>query len=115
MYKYFKEEEFECPCCKENKTDSKLITLLDALRDDLGEPMVITSGYRCPEHNEAVGGSENSSHLKGLAADISCATSHDRFKLLSVLFKYFDRIGIAKTFIHVDIDEDKPKQLTWTY
>ena len=44
--------------------------LLDPLREAWGGPLVVTSGYRCPELNKAVGGSETSAHLAGWAADL---------------------------------------------
>jgi uncharacterized protein YcbK (DUF882 family) len=44
--------------------------LLDPLRSDLGAPVRVTSGYRSPEVNAAVGGSKTSRHMRGLAADI---------------------------------------------
>lgn len=45
-------------------------TVLEPFRRHLGEPLVISSGYRCPRLNAAVGGVANSQHLKGEAADI---------------------------------------------
>ena len=45
-------------------------TLLDPLRNDLGQPVRVTSGYRSPQVNAAVGGSRTSRHMLGLAADI---------------------------------------------
>jgi len=45
-------------------------TLLDPLRNDLGQPVRVTSGYRSPNVNKAVGGSRTSRHMLGLAADI---------------------------------------------
>ena len=44
--------------------------LLDPLREAWGGPLVVTSGYRCPELNDAVGGSETSAHTAGWAADL---------------------------------------------
>lgn len=63
---------------KINNTPSKeitehlkeLIEFLDNLRDKWGSAIKVTSGYRCPELNEAVGGSKTSAHLTGYAADI---------------------------------------------
>jgi uncharacterized protein YcbK (DUF882 family) len=45
-------------------------TLLDPLRNDLRQPVRVTSGYRSPQVNKAVGGSRTSRHMLGLAADI---------------------------------------------
>ena len=44
--------------------------VLDPLREAYGKPIYVTSGYRCPRLNAAVGGVANSNHIKGLAADI---------------------------------------------
>lgn len=44
--------------------------LLDPMREAWGGPLIVTSGYRCPELNEAVGGSETSAHTAGWAADL---------------------------------------------
>lgn len=45
--------------------------ILDPLRMDMGYPIHVNSGYRCPALNEAVGGAKNSQHMKGMAADIT--------------------------------------------
>ena len=46
------------------------LEVLQPLRDHLGKPVVVSSGYRCKDLNKKVGGVENSQHLKGEAADI---------------------------------------------
>jgi len=118
MMKYFKYHEFDSPDVDGSgqMMDAEILSMLDTAREIYGKPMAINSGFRTEEHNQEVGGTENSSHLRGLAADIKCTTSADRYDLLDSLFKAgFNRIGIAKTFIHVDIDPDKPPFLIWTY
>lgn len=50
--------------------DLDLVAILQAMRDQLGAPITITSGYRTVSHNAAVGGAPNSFHTKGQAADI---------------------------------------------
>ena len=114
---YFKYEEFACKCCGNVSMDGDLIDKLNDARRDYGQPIIITSGYRCEKHNKKIGGSPTSSHLTGRAVDIQCLISNDRFHLLQSLFYAgFSRIGVAKTFIHVDIDElDKPFNMLWTY
>lgn len=61
---------------------NRLADYLDGIREKLGKPILISSGYRCPVLNRAVGGVANSQHQKGLAADLVCA---DMAKLESVL------------------------------
>ena len=51
---------------------NRLADYLDGIREKLGKPILINSGYRSPILNKAVGGVANSQHLKGLAADIVC-------------------------------------------
>lgn len=52
--------------------------LLDPLREAWGGPLVVTSGYRCPALNEAVGGSATSAHTAGWAADLVPASDDPR-------------------------------------
>jgi zinc D-Ala-D-Ala carboxypeptidase len=98
----------------------ELITMLDDARDLAGVSFKITSGYRVEADIQRLKKagykvSAKSSHLKGLAADIACDNS-TRFKILDSLLKVgFNRIGIANSFIHVDIDPDKTPFTIWTY
>lgn len=116
--KYFKLTEFDSPdepgsgsCMNE-----EILNMLDAVRKQFGKPIKINSGYRTIARNKKIGGVTNSSHLRGLAADISCKNSKDRFFLINLLLKAgFKRIGIANSFIHVDIDKEKTEKLIWTY
>jgi uncharacterized protein YcbK (DUF882 family) len=116
-FKYFKYEEFDSPDIQgsgQMMSDS-FIKMLDSVREEYGKPIRINSGFRTEEANTRAGGVSNSSHLKGLAADLRVKNSKERYELLTVLMKYFDRIGVAKSFIHVDIDEDKPQGVIWVY
>lgn len=61
---------------------NRLADYLDNIREKLGKPILVSSGYRCPVLNKAVGGVTNSQHQKGLAADLVCA---DMAKLEAVL------------------------------
>lgn len=45
---------------------------MDKVRDLLGHPVLVSSGYRCPELNAAVRGSPTSSHMRGEAVDFTC-------------------------------------------
>ena len=63
---------------------NRLADYLDGIREKLGKPILINSGYRSPMLNKAVGGVANSQHLKGLAADVVCA---DMKSLENVLLK----------------------------
>jgi len=117
-FKYFTYGEFDSPDLKDSgkNVSDELINMLDIVRKKYGKSLVINSGYRTPEHNKSVGGTSDSSHLKGLAVDIACNNSTDRFKLAGILREVgFKRIGMGSTFIHADIDKDKSQNVLWTY
>ena len=116
--KYFKLEEFDSPdeSGSGKHMNEEIVHMLDAVRKKFGKPIKINSGYRTVARNKKIGGVANSSHLKGLAADISCKSSKDRFALVNLLLKAgFKRIGIAGSFIHVDIDKNKSQNVIWGY
>lgn len=61
---------------------NKLADYLDVIREKVGKPILISSGFRCPALNKAVGGVSNSQHQKGLAADLICADMESLEKVL---------------------------------
>lgn len=120
LSKNFSRAEFACRCtCGADDISMDLVRRLQEVRDALGEPMRITSGIRCASHNgsPSVGGSVGSSHLSGngTAVDIACDNSVYRQKLLTALMPVMDRVGIAKTFIHCDVDPNKTAGVVWLY
>jgi zinc D-Ala-D-Ala carboxypeptidase len=109
MTKYFEE-------INDGNMDLDFLSKLDKAREISNIPFKINSAYRSKEHNAKIGGKPNSSHLKGLAVDISVTDSRSRFIVLEALIKVgFNRIGIADTFIHVDDDKEKSDRVVWTY
>lgn len=63
--------------------------ILDPLREAWGAPIIVTSGYRCPKLNRAVGGATSSQHMQGQAADIRTVSDKpaDNRRLLDLLVK----------------------------
>ena len=113
--KYFKLSEFDDAPGTGKNMKKEFLTKLDKARAIADVPFNITSGYRSKETNKRVKGVSTSSHLKGLAADISCKDSSTRQKIVSALIQAgFTRIGIADTFIHCDTDKDKNDAI-WLY
>jgi uncharacterized protein YcbK (DUF882 family) len=113
---YFTFDEFKCHCCHKGEVSDVILTMLDAARTHSRCAYHITSAYRCPVHNKNVNGVYSSAHVFGLAVDISTPNSKIRFAVLQGLIKAgFTRIGIADTFIHVDIDGTKPGEVCWLY
>ena len=59
--------------------------LLDPIREAWGEPIVVSSGYRCKELNTLVGGVKNSHHLLGCAADLIAGNKVDHRRLFKLI------------------------------
>ncbi|MEM1035773.1 MAG: D-Ala-D-Ala carboxypeptidase family metallohydrolase [Pseudomonadota bacterium] len=98
-------------CAGEYWHDPEFLDALEGLRRDVGAPLIINSGHRCPQWNAAVGGAPLSRH-KQIAVDISLAR-HDRFQMRDLASKHgFSGRGLAQTFIHLDRRE---RPATWYY
>lgn len=72
---HFNAREFRCNCGKVHETliASELVDKLESLYTALNcSKIIVTSGYRCPEHDKAVGGTSSGQHTKGTAADVCC-------------------------------------------
>ena len=82
---------------------AELIDKLQMLRDLVEKPIVVTSGYRNQSHNAAVGGSPNSRHLIGEAADIQIPGLHPDEVAQMAAEIGFNGIGIYSSFTHVDV------------
>ena len=87
-----------------------LADTLEAIRKVVGKPLIISSGYRCPAVNKAVGGADNSYHMLGLAADINVSGMSP--KLLANLIINsnvpFQQLIYEGTWIHVGILNKQP-------
>lgn len=105
----FKDSEFLCKCGKCGRgiewMRAETLSKLYKARDLAGIPFTINSAYRCEVHNAAVGGKQQSAHLRGRAIDIDYTTPEQGFTILKALIDAgFTHIGINydKTFIHAD-------------
>jgi uncharacterized protein YcbK (DUF882 family) len=113
--KFFNKNEFNCRCCGKHIISANLVLKLDLARELAETPFIITSGYRCPKHNQEVGGVKNSAHVLGLAVDIAVPDNVARLNILrGLIIAGFRRIGLGKDFIHADVDKSKPNNL-WLY
>ena len=108
IYKYFSDKE-TLGLVKD------IMFKLERAREFFGAPIIITSGYRDPSKNEAVGGVKDSSHTSGKAVDIRCADPEMQKKLCWALGAAgFRRIGVYDRHVHVDVDDSKPSPAYWT-
>ena len=83
--------------------------LLLPLREAIGAPIIINSGYRCRAVNMTVGGATNSLHLWGLAADIYAGDRQSLLIETARMFKYHEMI-VHKTYVHLSIKESYNEQ-----
>lgn len=104
LSKNFHLSEFVCKDGSEKvKIDHQLIYRLQLLRDKIGKPVRITSGYRTEQWNKDVGGVPSSQHLLGKAADIQVDGITPENLAAVAADVGFDGIGIYKNFLHVDV------------
>lgn len=100
----FKVREFRC----KDGSDEILISpetvgILQSIRDYFCQPITITSAYRTPSHNAAVGGASSSQHVKGTAVDFK-VQGVPPTAVASFIEKFFPvtGCGLYSTFVHVD-------------
>jgi len=116
----FKRDEFACQHCGENEIDDKIIDVIQAIRTEVGYPLVVSSGYRCSKHPVEAAKSKpgTGTHCRGVAADL--AVSHRQAKeVLSVALRMdVGGVGVHQKgsgrFVHIDVDPDR-KSFLWTY
>lgn len=93
--------------------------VLDPLREAYGNPVRVTSGYRCPALNKAVGGSPTSDHMQARAADVTAGSRKENrrlFYLVQELGLPFDQLIWEKgnsegpDWVHVSYRPDKNRK-----
>jgi Peptidase M15 len=111
---HFSKAELACQCCGELRIETALIDALEQLRTLANKEIVVHDGYRCPAHNQEVGGVSDSEHTRGMAADISVpGLSLQQMFLLALQVPTFLNGGIGVydgNFLHVDT---RPHQARW--
>lgn len=116
--KHFQLSEFDSPDAPGSGRlmQPSFLALLDRTRELAGFPFVVVSGFRTKSHNTEVGGTEDSSHMRGYAGDIRARNSKERFAIVKAAIEVgFHRIGIAKSFVHLDNDPTLPQGVMWLY
>ena len=108
--KYFKQNEFLCPCCRRQEMDFSFIAKIDKARGYAGVPFVITSGWRCKRKNDSLpGASPTSKHMTGKACDILVKDNYHRRKMLQALLNVPQlTVGVYanKPHMHVQLMTD---------
>lgn len=116
--KYFTCKEMDSPDEEGSgqRMNIEFLKILDTIREKAGFPFKITSGYRTEKNNSLVGGKGESAHKNGVAVDIAVVGSRERHDLIRACIECgISRIGIAHTFIHIDMDFEKDQRVIWLY
>jgi zinc D-Ala-D-Ala carboxypeptidase len=120
---YFTQDEMRCQCgCGAEGMHSEFMDRLTSLRADWGQPMIVTSAYRCPNHPIEAKKSKPGAHASGRAVDIAIQ-GEDAYKLLCAILGHgFTGIGVQQKgsgrFIHIDDltkEEGWPRPTVWSY
>lgn len=109
LSEHFKLSEFQCKDgSKKILLDDDLVEVLESLRQFIGKPITILSGYRTQNYNIKCGGASNSYHCKGMASDIRADIPLTKLAIYSAMMGARG-IGIYsdQNFIHVDTREDR--------
>lgn len=112
LSKNFKAKEFACTDGTDPIfIDSDLVDVLQKIRNHFGKAVTITSAYRTPPKNKAVGGEKYSQHQYGKAADIKVAGIAPKTVAAYVekLLPGKGGIGTYSTFTHVDVRTTKAR------
>ncbi len=118
MSKYFSASEFRActPSCEIAQMDPAFLALLDKVREAAGIPLVLNSAYRSPEYEKAHYRKGTSAHCEGCAVDIRCNSSTNRYKIVKAALECgIPRIGIGKTYVHLDNSPGHAQGVIWDY
>lgn len=106
---HFAVREVACKHCGQAYVRRELLRALEEWRAELGRPIPLISGYRCPDHNRAVGGAKYSMHVQGYAADPTVPVHIDELVPLRLFSGIGDDAGIVR---HVDLRHLSPENQT---
>ena len=110
---HFNRSEFACKCgCGFDTVDIELLEILETIRHRFMRPVKINSGCRCQSHNKIVGGTADSQHTKGRAADfvVSGVDAKEVHDFLCTTFKNQYGFGFYGDWNHVD---SRSKKARW--
>lgn len=122
-FSYEGDPMLQCPHCKGREIQGSFLVKLDQLRDAVGFPLRVSSGYRCPAHNAKVSSTgPDGPHTTGRAVDL--AVSHwQAYRVVAAAVTLgFTGIGVKQhgpgRFIHLDdlpADVGRPRPTIWSY
>lgn len=99
-----------------SRIDYDALRKLNLAREYAKVPFYLNCSFRSRMHELGKGRSGESAHTLGCAFDIRCTTDRDRMAIVSgALQAGFNRIGIAKTYIHLDSSSKHKQKVLWLY
>jgi uncharacterized protein YcbK (DUF882 family) len=116
--RHFREEEFQrcSPSCSLQDMNQDAVNFLDRMRDIAGIPVVLNSAYRSKAYELGKKRTGTGAHTLGRAFDIRCIDDGTRWKLIDAAIQVgCTRIGVAKTYVHVDFSPVHTQGVIWTY
>ncbi len=117
--KNFHIDEFRCQHCGKDGIDMDFARTIDKLRDDVGFPLIISSGYRCAEHPIEARKEKPGAHTTGRAVDLAVTGEQALIVLKAALNMGFQRVGVQQKgsgrFIHLDQALGFPAPAIWSY
>lgn len=93
----------------------RLMLVMDQVRDHLGAPILVSSGYRCKELNKAVKGSKTSAHMRGLAIDFRCPQYGPPLMVARAIAPLVAELGVDQlihefgSWVHLGLSEGAPR------
>lgn len=124
LSEHFSRSEFACKCgcgfgLADGDVDAGIVILLEKIRARVGGPVRLNSGCRCEKRNRDEGGAKHSTHMLGQAADIRVEGGWHRRRILdAAIFEGAEGVGVAKSFVHVDVHPGSPdvaRPSAWSY
>ena len=111
----FSPREIACKGTGKVLINADALDKLQALRASLGKPLILTSAYRSPEHNRAVGGAKNSQHMKGIAFDVRMDNQDPDAFEQAARAAGFTGVGyyVKSGFMHIDTGPSRTWGTPW--
>lgn len=112
--KDFTAAEFACKHCGKKGIRAAFVESLQRLRDAIGQPLIVTSGYRCPQHPIEARKAKPGRHAEGIAADVSGPPLAEIWQQAQQ-FPEFAGIGIAPHQNYIHLDTRPGPRVLWAY
>lgn len=112
--KDFAADEFACKHCGQQGIRAAFVEVLQRLRDAIGQPLIVTSGYRCARHPIEARKQKTGRHAEGIAADVSGAPLDEIWQQAQRMPE-FNGIGIAPHQNYIHLDTRPGPRVLWAY